>query len=90
MPLSWPDKDPQEVLDYALDWTARLAGDTIATSSWVLPTGITKASDSHDVSTTKIWLSGGVEGTKYTLVNTITTTAGRTMNQSVAIKVKAK
>ena len=40
-------KDPGEVKDYAIDWTAHLAtSETITTSTWVVATGITKDSDS--------------------------------------------
>lgn len=28
-------KDPHAVLDYTVDWTRWLAGDTIATSAWL-------------------------------------------------------
>ena len=41
MSLNWPDKDPDEVLDYCLDWSDRLgSSDTISTSTWIVPTGI--------------------------------------------------
>lgn len=54
MALTWPDKDPDEVLDYQLDWGTRLGTDTIVTSTWVVPTGITKNSDTHLTTTTTI------------------------------------
>jgi hypothetical protein len=28
--LTWPKKDPDDILDYAIDWSARLDGDKIA------------------------------------------------------------
>lgn len=90
MALKWPDKDPDEVLDYELDWTARLDGDTISTSTWTAPAGITKNSDSHTTAVSKIWLSGGTLAVRYDLLNRITTAAGRTMDQTVSIKIKAK
>ncbi len=87
MALKWPNKDPNEVLDYDLNWSARLAGDTIATSTWIVPDGITKDSDSTSDTATKIWLSGGTEGETYTLTNRVVTEGGRTMDQSVTIKL---
>ena len=90
MALKWPPKDPDEVLDYELDWTDRLAGDTISTSSWTVPTGITKASDTKTTTVTTVWLSGGTIGTKYELTNRIVTAGGRTMDQSVDISIKVK
>lgn len=90
MALTWPDKDTDEVLDYQLDWGSRLGTDTIVTSTWVVPTGITKNSDTHLTTTTTIWLSSGALGQTYELTNRITTTAGRTMDQSVDLTISAK
>lgn len=91
MSLTWPNKDPDEVLDYQLDWSSRLpTGDTIATSTWIVPIGITKDSDSFTDSTTTIWLSSGTEPTSYSLVNRVVTAGGRTMDQTVKIKIKSK
>jgi hypothetical protein len=88
--LVWPTKDPDEVLDYKLDWTARLDGDTIQTSTWTVPVGITRNSDSKTNTTTTIWLQGGTLGQTYEFVNRITTAGLRTMDQSVKLKIKAK
>lgn len=103
MSLSWPPKDPNEVLDYDIDWSSRLlsadeiaAGtttpaDTIATSTFTLPGGSLVANSSLYTSTrTKVWLSGGDEGASYDVLNRITTAGGRTMDQTVKLKVKSK
>lgn len=91
MTLAWANKDPDEVLDYKLDWSARLgAGNTIVTSIWIVPAGLTKDSDVFTTTTTTIWLSGGVLGVRYELTNRITTTGGHTMDQSVHLRVAAK
>ena len=45
MALEWDFKDPDEVLDYRVDWSARLDGDTIASSTWEVLAGLTKDSD---------------------------------------------
>lgn len=89
MPLTWPDKDPNEVLDYLVDWTARLNGDTITSSTWLVPVDITKDSDSFTDTTTTIWLSAGTIGT-LTLTNRVTTAGGRTMDQSITLTVAEK
>lgn len=67
------DKDPQAVLPYYVEWDDWLEGDTIATSTWTLPDGITKESDTHDNTLVTIWLSGGTLDAEYTLVNHIVT-----------------
>jgi len=92
MALTWPYKDPDEILDYELDWASRLPeGDTISTSTWIITgTGLVKDSDSHGDDSTTVWLSAGTLGTKYVLTNRVVTTGGRTMDQSVNLSVKAK
>lgn len=87
--LTWPSKDAVEVLPYAIDWTPRLAGDTIATSLWEVPIGIEKLSDAHSTTATTIYLSNGVNGQRYQLRNTITLNIDQNivMTQSVTITV---
>lgn len=89
----WPDKDPNAILDYELDWSAWLIAansDTIATSTWIVPDGLTRAlaGDSHNDTSAVIWLSGGTAGQLYTLTNRITTTGGRTEDRTRALYVK--
>lgn len=90
MALTWDFKDPDEVLDYEVDWTDRLAGDTISASLWEVPEGIEM--DSEDFSSTKttIWLSGGTLGERYSLLNRITTAGGRVMDATVRLPIKAR
>lgn len=91
MSLKWPPKDPDEVLDYQIDWSKRVANtDAIVSSTWIVPTGITKDSDSFTDFATIIWLSSGTLDEEYTLTNRVTTTEGRTMDQSVDIKIRTK
>lgn len=93
MALTWEEpKDPDEVLDYQIDWSGRLdEADTIATSTWTVPDGLTEgAPDSFDDTTTTVWLTGGTLGTTYDLLNRVTTAGGRTMDQTMKLKVKAK
>jgi len=81
-------KDPDEVKDYAVDWTDRLAGDTIVTSTWIVPDGITKDSDTNTTMNTTIWLSGGELGNTYEFVNRVVTAGGRTYDQTCKLKCK--
>lgn len=82
------NKDPDAVLDYGIRWDQWLAdGETISTSTWIVPDGITKNSDSHDTTTTTIWLAGGTAGTSYKLTNRITTSESRTDDRSLTIRV---
>lgn len=83
-------KDPDAVLDYVVDWSEWLVDDTIDASEWTVPDGIEKDSDTHTTTTATVWLSGGTLGATYTLVNHITTVAGREEDQTIRIKVRSK
>jgi hypothetical protein len=90
MSLNWPaPKDPDEIKDYVVDWSDLLGEDTIAASIWIIPDGLTKTSDSNTGATATIWLSSGVAGTSYALVNRITTAGGRTYDRTIKLKVKS-
>jgi hypothetical protein len=91
MALTWPFKDPDEVLDYTLNWADRLGDDVIDTSEWPdPPDGITIDSDEHDDTVTTLWLSGGEIGITYIFTNRVVTIGGRTLDQSVKLKVKTR
>ena len=89
---NWPFKDPDEILDYEIDWSTRVVnGDTIGLSFWdAQPGGLTMLSDSVAGLSTIIWLQAGIEGTTYSLTNHIYTTGGRQMDQTVRLRIKSK
>jgi hypothetical protein len=80
-------KGPAEVLDFQVDWTTWLQGDSILTSTWTVATGLTKDSESNTATTATIWVSGGVVGNAYKLINAITTNGGRTAGRAVFMDV---
>jgi hypothetical protein len=82
-----PGKPAAAVLDYSIDWTQWLAGDTLASSSWTCDPGITgtPVGLSTGATRTTLWLSGGTAGQSYNIADTVTTTAGRT--QVVRFKI---
>ena len=79
-------KDPNAIQDFNVDWTDALEGDTISSSSWTVPAGITQTSDFYTGTVATIWLSGGTAGTSYELTNRIVTAAGRTDDQTIKIR----
>lgn len=81
-------KDPDAVLDYQVDWSAWLGTDTITASTWTLDTGITKTLDTHTTTAATIWLSGGTDGTNYSVSNRIVTAGGRTNDRTLTILVR--
>ena len=101
-------KDPSSVEPFYVVWcspdntndgsatdSGQLQSETIVTTTWTVPTGITKDSDAktgvtiHGVTyaantVATIVLSSGVNGTDYDLVNKITT-ATRTLEHTITI-----
>lgn len=74
--LRWPQKDPEEVLDFTVDFTDWLVGaavlqggdTTVTMDGTSVPGGLTNLTVSNVVtSTTKVtvWLTGGTSGEKY-------------------------
>jgi hypothetical protein len=99
--LTWPSKDPAEVLDYEIDWTNRFldpvtgvaTGETISTSTWSVPTGSVVIASSPVPSIsgnfTKLWLTGGTAGDACVLLNQIVTSAGRIFDQRVRLRIRS-
>ena len=85
-----PRKDPDAVVDYGIDWVRWLAGDTLLTSVWLVPSGIVEDSSSNTATAATIWLSGGTVGLSYRLTNRVTTVGLRTQDQTVTIPVRAR
>lgn len=83
-------KDPQAKLDYGVDWSDWLAGDTISGSSWSAETGITVDASSHTDTVATVWLSGGTVGGSYKVTNHITTLGGREDELTITVSVWQK
>jgi hypothetical protein len=86
--LQNPLKDPSAVLDYAFDWTGWLAaGETITDHTITADTGITVDSSTESDGKVTVWLSGGTAGINYKVACLITTTARRTDERTLWIRV---
>lgn len=88
-PLVWPSKDANDVLDYAIDFTARLGADTISSAAFSLVTaaGLTLGSSDTTDTIATISISGGTEGSKGKVLCRITTANGQTMDATVSLPV---
>lgn len=80
-------KDPDSTEDYPFFWAPELDGDTISTSTFLLPDGLTEVSTSNTTTTTTIFLSGGDSGRTYRVTNRVTTAGGRTWDKTIRILV---
>lgn len=82
------EKDPDEVLDYEIDWTNLLGSDTVLTSQWSLSPDITGAAASNTANTTTIWVSGGTASDNFLAINRVTTADGRVFERTLQIPVR--
>ena len=93
-------KDPSAILDWVFDWNDTddhwlASGETIAVDSETgeklititADTGITVDSSTELDGKIIVWLSGGTAGINYKVACLITTSAGRTDERTIWIKV---
>lgn len=76
------------ILTYTEEYATLLGADTIATSTWIVPGGITSDAETDDADTTTITLSGGTDGEDYFLRNHIVTAAGLEDDRYLTILVR--
>jgi hypothetical protein len=93
--LTWPTKEPDEVLDFQIDATSKIAdsADTIISASVavapsgpgeMIPMQITVAG-----SFITVWLSGGIPARVCQVKVQVTTAAGRTYEWPIVIQISA-
>jgi len=80
-------KDPNDVIDVTFNWVGFLDGDTIDTSTFLLPDGMVQDSSSNTTLRTTVWLSGGSAGTLCRVTNRIVTDGGRTKDMTKFVLV---
>lgn len=82
-------QDPAETQAYAIDWSGHLAaGETVAESAWAATpnAGVTIASTSMTGTSAKAQVGGLTLGQVYRLLNTVTTSAGRILDDDFTIR----
>jgi hypothetical protein len=81
-------KDPDAVLDYAVDWSGWVeVGETINSYTVTVTSGLTLVSDSEAGGVVTAWLSGGTVGSAYTVTVHIITSAGREDDRSFRVVI---
>lgn len=92
-PLIWPYKDPDERMVFGIKWSVRLAGDTIASSVWLTPSGsltLTMDTPTFSDTETKVWVSGGAVGDVALCTNRVTTVAGAIMDETCRLEIRVR
>jgi hypothetical protein len=82
-------KDPEAVIDVAFDWATNwlAAAETISTYTVTVPAGLTLASHTSAAGVVTAWISGGTAETTYRVECKIVTSAGRTDERSIEVRV---
>ena len=87
-------KDPGSSADFKIDWSDLLGQsspvDTITTSTWTVTNGATVDIESNTDSTATAWISGGTDRKYCELTNKVVTTAGRTYERTIAVKIQQR
>lgn len=85
-------KDPNARLDYSVNWTRWLDGDSLQTVSWFItpPTGLASVSTSNTTGIATIWLASGTAGQVFQVRNHIITAGGREDDRTFTIIVRNK
>jgi len=88
-------KDPEAVLDYAVDWGAEYLGaDALTQSSWiVVPAeagGLSIVSNRFDMLTSTVQVGGGIAGRLYRLTNHVVTAEGREDSRSIMLRIEKR
>lgn len=103
MSLKWPNKDPDEVLDYSVDWSRWLNGATLTGVTWYVDNdsdvkteitngatvnGIQRVSATTSGGTTTIYLGLGTANKEYKFYCKITDSTGSTAERVIKLRVK--
>ena len=92
--MSFYLKDPDAIVDYAIDWAPYLDGRTIVASGWsVAPAetgGIAVVEAGFDGARSAARLSGGIVGHSYSLANRVTLSDGSGDDRSIVLRVEQR
>lgn len=81
------------VLDYGFNWTAKnwlATGETITTSTWTAPVGVTLTDSQNSAGITSVFVSGLFAGVVYEITNKIVTSLGRTDVRTIILSCKQR
>ena len=103
MAFRWPNKDPDETLDYSVDWSRFLGDKTISSVQWFLRDQnrvmqeITAGQNLNDITITSttntdtvatIFISGGLNNVDYKFTCRITNNLANTVERSIKIRMR--
>jgi hypothetical protein len=105
MSLKWPNKDPDETLDYSIDWSRFLGSATISSFTWFVDdasgvktqlsngstvNGVQLVSSSNTNTVVTAHIGSGTNNQLYKFTCRITDTNGLVVERSVRLRVRNK
>jgi hypothetical protein len=84
------EKDADDTIRVSFPWASRLAGDTIDTSEFLLPDGLTEEATAGTGSERTVDVSGGNCGQVYRVTNRITTDGGLQLDWTKRVLVRER
>lgn len=103
MSYKWPPKDPDEILDYSVDWSRFLGSATISSVTWYVNdasnvktviasgatvNGIQNVSQTNTNTVATIHLGLGTDNKEYTFHCSIQDSNGNIAERSIRVKMK--
>jgi hypothetical protein len=103
MSFKWPPKDPDEILDYSVDWSRWLAGATISSVIWYVDNasgvktvigagqvvnGLQNVSQTISNGVATINLGLGTNNAEYKITCSMTDSTGNLAERVIRIKIK--
>lgn len=103
MSFKWPNKDPDEILDFSVDWSRQLGTATISSVVWYvdnasgIKTAITAGSVVNGIQNVAQTVSGnvatinlglGTNNTEYKFTCSITNSSGNVVERVIKLRVK--
>lgn len=99
MSYKWPNKDPQDTLDYTFDWSRLLGATTITNVVWEINDNVisspgqtvdslTSVNTTSSPTSTTILLSGGTVNVTYNISCRITSSSGLVIERSARVSIK--
>jgi len=105
MSLKWPNKDPDDQLDYSINWKPALGSDTISSVVWKIHdadgvaqtwasgatiNGLQHVSSTNTNTVATIYLGSGTAFTNYKIICRMTASDATIREQEVRIRVVEK
>ena len=102
MALKWPDKDPDEQLDYSVDWENALGLNTISSVTWKvrdadgnletwtdaeIVNGLQRVSATNTTTVATIVLGSGIAFTTYKITCAVTASDQTQLEQEIRLRV---